>query len=33
VQAQDEDDDNIQGGQAKVKPTYIFAGNVSYLNV
>ena len=23
----------IQGGPAKVKPTYIFAGNVWYLNV
>ena len=24
---------DIQGGPAKVKPTYIFAGNVWYLNV
>jgi len=23
----------VQGGPAKVKPTYIFAGNVWYLNV
>jgi len=24
---------DVQGGPAKVKPTYIFAGNVWYLNV